>query len=89
MVLLIVKMFLMRFLLLVDAWANTTLDRGQSNIIDAGLDWWEANIEGKTVETVGWKCYNPPDMNMEDILALYTPLAENVHSRWQLYAALK
>ena len=48
--------------------------RGESNIIDAGLDWWEANIEGKTVETVGWKCYNPP--RLQD--ALYTPLAENV-----------
>ena len=48
--------------------------RGESDIIDAGLDWWEANVEGKTIETVGWKCYNPP--RLQD--ALYTPLAENV-----------
>ena len=48
--------------------------RGESNIIDAGLDWYFANIDGKTVETVGWKCYNPP--RLQD--ALYTPLAENV-----------
>ena len=48
--------------------------RGESNIIDAGLDWWSANIEGKTIETVGWKCYNVP--RLQD--ALYTPLAENV-----------
>ena len=48
--------------------------RGESTIIDAGLDWWSANIEGKTIETVGWKCYNVP--RLQD--ALYTPLAENV-----------
>ena len=47
---------------------------GESDIIDAGLDWWHANISGKTVVTVGWKCYNPP--RLQD--ALYTPLAENV-----------
>ena len=48
--------------------------RGESNIIDAGLDWWEANVEGKTIETVGWKCYNVP--RLQD--ALYTPIAQNV-----------
>ena len=48
--------------------------RGESDIIDAGLDWWEEYVEGKTIETVGWKCYNPP--RLQD--ALYTPLAENV-----------
>ena len=47
---------------------------GESGIIDAGLDWWHANIDGKTVETVLWKCYNPP--RLQD--ALYTPLAQNV-----------
>ena len=47
---------------------------GESAIIDAGLDWWDANIDGKTVVTVGWKCYNPP--RLQD--ALYTPLAQNV-----------
>ena len=47
---------------------------GESGIIDAGLDWWHANIEGKTVVTVGWKCYNPP--RLQD--ALYTPHATNV-----------
>ena len=48
--------------------------RGESDIIDAGLDWYDANIAGKTIETVGWKCYNLP--NIWD--GLYTPLEENV-----------
>ena len=48
--------------------------RGESDIIDAGLDWWEANVEGKTIETVGWKCYNVP--RLQD--ALHTPIAQNV-----------
>lgn len=48
--------------------------RGESDIIDAGLDWWGANVEGKTIETVGWKCYNPP--RLQDLT--YPPLEENV-----------
>ena len=48
--------------------------RGESNIIDAGLDWYGANVAGKTIETVGWKCYNVP--RLQD--ALYTPIAQNV-----------
>ena len=48
--------------------------RGESDIIDAGLDWWGANVEGKTIETVGWKCYNVP--RLQDLT--YPPLEENV-----------
>tara|TARA_S200002703_G_scaffold12468_2_gene11081 strand:+ start:5294 stop:7144 length:1851 start_codon:yes stop_codon:yes gene_type:complete len=48
--------------------------RGQSELIDAGLDWWEANVAGKAIETVGWKCYNPP--RLQDLT--YPPLAQNV-----------
>ena len=39
---------------------NAASGRGQSDIIDAGLDWWEANVEGKTIVEVPWKCYNLP-----------------------------
>ena len=39
---------------------NAASGRGQSDIIDAGLDWWEANVSGKTIVEVPWKCYNLP-----------------------------
>lgn len=48
--------------------------RGQSELIDAGLDWYDANVAGKTIETIPWKCYNSPDIWD----GLYTPLAQNV-----------
>jgi len=48
--------------------------RGQSALIDAGLDWYDANVAGKTIETIRWKCYNSPDIWD----GLYTPLAQNV-----------
>ena len=38
------------------------------------MDWYFANISGKTVIEVDWKCYNVPDIYD----ALHTPLAENV-----------
>ena len=53
---------------------NAASGYGQSGIIDAGLDWYHANIHGKDVVEVEWKCYNTP--SVWD--ALYTPLAENV-----------
>ena len=53
---------------------NAASGRGESNIVDAGLDWYDANVAGKTVVKVPWKCYNSP--SIWD--ALYTPLAENV-----------
>ena len=48
--------------------------RGQSTLIDAGLDWYDANVAGKIIETIPWKCYNSPDIWD----GLYTPLAQGV-----------
>ncbi len=39
---------------------NAASGYGQSGIIDAGLDWYFANISGKTIVEVPWKCYNLP-----------------------------
>ena len=47
---------------------------GMSAEIDAGLNWWYANVKGKSVDTVSWKCFNSP--SIWD--GLYTPLAQNV-----------
>ena len=53
---------------------NAASGYGQSGIIDAGLDWYFANISGKDVIEVDWKCYNVPSIYD----ALYTPLAQDV-----------
>ena len=47
---------------------------GMSDEIDAGLDWWYANVKGKSVDTIPWKCFNSP--SIWD--GLYTPLAQDV-----------
>ncbi len=56
---------------------------GQSDIIDDGLDWWHEYVEGKSIEAVGWKCYNT--QSLYD--ALYTPHATNVGpgGTWNLH----